>query len=193
MQRMAVDIARLHYKGASGVNRGWRRSRLGGGSGSHFYAWWAPAGSAPLKRSHGFRGSSPKRFSCATSATTTITRLCRRAIPANDYLPMSVPDLRSGEYAPAPWTQPQLRFARSRGPRKDAQRTSGIGQDNGSPARGRRIAGRTRLVPDIFAGISRLWRAIISTVSALTPGPLPCRHIPTGCSRWRGAGQARVV
>ena len=39
MQKMAVDISRLHYKGTSGINRGWRRSRLGGSSGSHFYAW----------------------------------------------------------------------------------------------------------------------------------------------------------
>ena len=37
LQRMAVDISRLHYKGTSGLNRGWRRSRLGGSSGSHFY------------------------------------------------------------------------------------------------------------------------------------------------------------
>jgi hypothetical protein len=44
MQRMAVDISRLHYKGTRGTNRGWRRSRLGGSSGSHFYAWWAPPG-----------------------------------------------------------------------------------------------------------------------------------------------------
>src|SRR5450631_3574488 len=49
MQRLAVDSRRLHYKATSGPNRGWRRSRLGGSSGSHFYAWWAPAGAAPLK------------------------------------------------------------------------------------------------------------------------------------------------
>ena len=49
LQRMAVDIARLHYKPTSGVNRGWRRSRLGGTAGSHFYAWWAPTGAAPVR------------------------------------------------------------------------------------------------------------------------------------------------
>ncbi len=32
---------------------------------------------------------------------------------ANDYLPLSVPDLRAAEYAPEPWTNSQLRFARS--------------------------------------------------------------------------------
>jgi len=49
MQKDAVDITRLHYKGTGGINRGWRRSRLGGSSGSHFYAWWAPVGAAPLR------------------------------------------------------------------------------------------------------------------------------------------------
>ncbi|HZQ55589.1 MAG TPA: hypothetical protein VFB14_25550 [Bryobacteraceae bacterium] len=34
---------------------------------------------------------------------------------ANDYLPLTVPDLRGDEYAPEPWTSPQARFARSRG------------------------------------------------------------------------------
>src|SRR5438046_1219876 len=54
MQRMAVDIARLHYKPTSGANRGWRRSRLGGNFGSHFYAWWAPTGAAPLQTAPAF-------------------------------------------------------------------------------------------------------------------------------------------
>ena len=114
MQRMAVDIARLHYKGASGANRGWRRSRLGGGSGFHFYAWWAPAGAAPLKRGEGF----------ATEPEAVFLRDIRHhddhapLSPGDadkDYLPLSVPDLRGVDYAPAPWTQPQTRFARSRG------------------------------------------------------------------------------
>jgi hypothetical protein len=51
MQRLSVDSRRVHYKSTSGENRGWRRSRLGGGGGSHFYAWWAPKNAAPLKDS----------------------------------------------------------------------------------------------------------------------------------------------
>jgi len=113
LQRMAVDISRLHYKATSGVNRGWRRSRLGGGSGSHFYAWWAPAGAAPLKEA-GF----------ASEADAVYLRDIRHhddhdplapGSASDDYLPLSVPDLRGTEYAPEPWTQPQTRFARSRG------------------------------------------------------------------------------
>src|SRR6516225_4602963 len=57
MQRMAVDIARLYYKSTSGGNRGWRRSRLGGGSGSHFYAWWTTKSSPPVQDQNGFEAA----------------------------------------------------------------------------------------------------------------------------------------
>ncbi|HUS08542.1 MAG TPA: hypothetical protein VMZ52_19715 [Bryobacteraceae bacterium] len=114
MQKMAVDIARLHYKGTSGINRGWRRSRLGGSSGSHFYAWWAPAGAAPLKPESSFEQA---------EGDAVFLRDIRHhddhahLAPGNlttDYLPMSVPDMRGSEYAPEPWTPSQLRFARGR-------------------------------------------------------------------------------
>jgi hypothetical protein len=36
-----------HFKGVTGVNRGWRRTGLGGGSGYHFYLWWTAQGSGP--------------------------------------------------------------------------------------------------------------------------------------------------
>ena len=114
MQRMAVDIARLYYKSTSGANRGWRRSRLGGGSGSHFYAWWAPAGAVPLKKSGGFEGRSEAVFLRDIRHHDDHAPLEPGNL-ATDYLPMSVLDLRSSEYAPTPWTQSQLRFARSRG------------------------------------------------------------------------------
>src|ERR1700757_5269128 len=54
LQRLMVDIRRLHYKTTSGLNRGWRRSRLCGNYGSHFYAWWAPKNAMPLKESGEF-------------------------------------------------------------------------------------------------------------------------------------------
>ncbi len=113
MQRMAVDISRLHYKATNGVNRGWRRSRLGGSSGSHFYAWWAPATSMPLKDS-GFRAESE-------AIVLRDIRHHDNHAPLNcgdsskDYLLLTVPDLRGTEYAPEPWTAPQARFAKGRG------------------------------------------------------------------------------
>jgi hypothetical protein len=54
MQRLSVDERRLHYKATSGVNWGWRRSRLGGNQGRHFYGWWAPKNALPVKDSGGF-------------------------------------------------------------------------------------------------------------------------------------------
>jgi hypothetical protein len=57
LQRLAVDASRLHYKATQGVNRGWRRSRLGGNQGSHFYAWWTPQGGHLIKDSGGFLGA----------------------------------------------------------------------------------------------------------------------------------------
>ena len=53
LQRLLLDERREFFKSTQGVNKGWRRSRLGGSSGSHFYAWWAPRGAQPLGRSDG--------------------------------------------------------------------------------------------------------------------------------------------
>ncbi len=113
LQRMAVDIARLHYKSTSGVNRGWRRSRLGGSSGSHFYAWWAPAGAAPLKEDASFNEA--EAIFLRDIRHHDDHALLTAGSLDDDYLPLSVPDLRGTEYAPDPWTPQQIKFAKSRG------------------------------------------------------------------------------
>jgi hypothetical protein len=114
MQKMAVDIARLHYKGTSGANKGWRRSRLGGSSGSHFYAWWAPRGAVPVKREASFDQAQPEAvFLRDIRHHDNQAPLAPGNLTA-DYLLMSVPDLRGSEYAPDPLTSSQVRFARSR-------------------------------------------------------------------------------
>ena len=112
LQRMAVDIARVHYKSTNGSNRGWRRSRLGGSSGSHFYAWWAPAGALPVQQDP-FEREAEAVFLRDIRHHDDHAPLTAGNF-ANDYMPMSVPDMRNDEYAPEPWTAPQLRFARSR-------------------------------------------------------------------------------
>jgi len=126
LQRMSVDIARLHYKATHGANSGWRRSRLGGGSGSHFYAWWAPAGAAPLKQG-----------SFASNGDAVYLRDIRHhddhaplsaGDAGADYMPVSVPDLRRGEYAPEPWTGNQVRFARSHAPTRILKGHPGSGK-----------------------------------------------------------------
>ncbi len=111
LQRLLIDPERLHYKGTQGENKGWRRSRLGGTSGSHFYAWWAPAGALPLK---GFQN---------TPAGALFLRDIRHhddhtPLPAHnfpdDYLPITVPEVRREDFGPAPWTPQQAKFAGAR-------------------------------------------------------------------------------
>jgi hypothetical protein len=114
LQRLSIDAQRLHYKPTQGINRGWRRSRLGGNHGSHFYAWWAPKNALPLKE-------------WAESSNIPDGSLFLRDIRHHDdhsllsaqsfeasYMPVTVNDLRREEYAPVPWTQPQMRFASGR-------------------------------------------------------------------------------
>jgi len=116
LQRLSVDSRRVHYKSTSGQNRGWRRSRLGGGHGSHFYAWWAPKNAAPLKDSGGF-GTVPDGavFLRDIRHHDDHSQLNPQVFETQ-YMPVSVRDLRREEYAPLPWSQPQIRFAQARQP-----------------------------------------------------------------------------
>jgi hypothetical protein len=114
LQKMAVDIGRLQYKGTSGINKGWRRSRLGGTSGSHFYAWWAPAGAAPVQHETSFQQAQTEAVFLRDIRHHDDHTPLTPGNLTNDYLPLSVADLRGSEYAPEPWTSSQVRFARSR-------------------------------------------------------------------------------
>ncbi len=117
MQRLSVDARRLHYKATQGVNRGWRRSRLGGGGhGSHFYAWWAPQNALPLKDSGEFSGAADDAvFLRDIRHHDDHSPLLPQSFDAH-YLPVTVRDLRREEYAPLPWTPPQAKFASARQP-----------------------------------------------------------------------------
>ncbi len=116
MQRLAVDIQRLHYKSTSGLNRGWRRSRLGGGSGSHFYAWWAPKDAPPFKGHDDFEAApAGALFLRDIRHHDDHTPLPPHSVEGH-YMPITVRDLRGGEYAPSPWSQSQARFAAARQP-----------------------------------------------------------------------------
>ena len=116
MQRLSVDARRLHYKATHGVNRGWRRSRLGGNQGSHFYAWWAPKNAAPLKDSGEFTDVPDGAvFLRDIRHHDDHAPLAPQSFETH-YLPMTVRELRREEYGPAPWTQPQARFAAARQP-----------------------------------------------------------------------------
>ncbi len=115
LERLAVDERRQHYKSTQGVNKGWRRSRLGGNQGSHFYAWWAPRGAAPLRAADGF-DSAPTGsvFLRDIRHHDDHSELMPQTL-AEHYLPVSVADIRSEEYVPSPMTGSQTRFVQSRG------------------------------------------------------------------------------
>ncbi|MBK5293694.1 MAG: hypothetical protein JJE04_18700 [Acidobacteriia bacterium] len=114
LQRLLIDPERLHYKATHGENKGWRRSRLGGSSGSHFYAWWAPQGALPLKAQPGFEKAPPgSLFLRDIRHHDHHAPLPAHGFP-DDYLLISVPEVRREEYGPAPWTQQQSKFAGAR-------------------------------------------------------------------------------
>ena len=116
MQRLSVDVHRLHYKATHGINRGWRRSRLGGNHGSHFYAWWAPKNALPLKESVEFSGVPDGAVFLRDIRHHDNHSLLSAQSFDTHYMPVTVRDLRREEYAPLPWTQPQVRFASARQP-----------------------------------------------------------------------------
>jgi hypothetical protein len=116
MQRLSVDARRLHYKATEGINRGWRRSRLCGSQGSHFYAWWAPKNALPLKESGEFSDAPDGAvFLRDIRHHDDHSALTPQSFNTH-YMPVTVRDLRREEYAPLPWTQPQERFASARQP-----------------------------------------------------------------------------
>jgi hypothetical protein len=116
MQRLSVDARRLHYKATSGVNRGWRRSRLCGSQGSHFYAWWAPKIALPLKESGEFSDAPDGAVFLRDIRHHDDHSVLTPQSFNTHYMPVTVRDLRREEYAPLPWTQPQERFASARQP-----------------------------------------------------------------------------
>ena len=116
LQRLAVDPRRQHYKVTMGLNRGWRRSRLGGNHGSHFYAWWAPHGAPPVKNVPGFEEAPPGSiFLREIRHHDDHSELTPQNL-ADHYLPLSVEELRREEYGPSPWTPAQAKFAKQRSP-----------------------------------------------------------------------------
>lgn len=47
--KLVSEPESVQFKWTYGVNRGWRRSPLGGTGGCQFYAWWAPSGAEPVR------------------------------------------------------------------------------------------------------------------------------------------------
>ena len=114
LQRLFVDLRRQYYKPTQGDNRGWRRSPLGGNHGSHFYAWWAPKGAAPLKVNPEFESAPEGAIFLRDIRHHDDHRPLNPQSVAEHYLPIGVKELRQEDYVPAPWTPAQAKFADAR-------------------------------------------------------------------------------
>jgi hypothetical protein len=115
LHRLLVDERRQPYKSTQGLNRGWRRSRLGGQGGSHFYLWWAPRGAPPLKPLTDFE-STPEGAIFLRDIRHHDDHSTADPQSLNDhYIEVGAKELRAGEYVPEPWTLAQSRFAGARG------------------------------------------------------------------------------
>ena len=114
MQRLVVDERRQHYKSTRGVNQGWRRSRLGGHGGNQFYAWWAPKTATPFRQGEGFTKAPEGAIILRDIRHHDDHSWASPQSFEGHYLPISVLEMRREEYAPAPWTPPQQRFAIAR-------------------------------------------------------------------------------
>lgn len=114
LERLIVDERRQHYKSTQGINKGWRRSRMGGHSGSHFYAWWAPRGAPPVRGVDGFDNAPEGAvFVRDIRHHDDHSELLPQSLDTH-YAPVSVRDLRSEDYVPSPLTTAQARFTAGR-------------------------------------------------------------------------------
>jgi len=116
MHRLAIDERRQHYKSTRGANQGWRRSRLGGHGGNQFYAWWAPKTAAPFRQEEGFASAPEGAIFLRDIRHHDDHSVASTQSFGDHYLPITVPEMRRDEYAPSPWTPPQLRFSVARQP-----------------------------------------------------------------------------
>ncbi len=115
LQHLAIDPQRQHYKATRGENKGWRRSRLGGNHGSHFYAWWAPASAQPLRTGEGFRTAPEGAVVLRDIRHHDDHSLATPQELEAHYLSVNVNEIRGQDYGPTPWTQAQEKFAGARG------------------------------------------------------------------------------
>jgi tetratricopeptide (TPR) repeat protein len=114
LERLVVDPRREFYKSTLGANKGWRRSRLGGNGGNHFYAWWAPQGAPPLRGAEEFDGAPEGAVFLRDIRHHDDHSELRPQSLAESYLAVTARDLRTEEYSPSPLTPAQAQFATAR-------------------------------------------------------------------------------
>jgi hypothetical protein len=114
LERLVVDPRREFYKSTLGVNKGWRRSRLGGHGGSHFYAWWAPKGAPPLRALEDFEAAPDGAVFLRDIRHHDDHSELNPQSFGDCYLPLTPREIRVEEYSPSPLTPPQHQFTASR-------------------------------------------------------------------------------
>ena len=118
LQQLASHGRTSRVKGSSdGVNRGWRRSPLGGNGGMQYYLWWAVEGTRPLPAN---------QWSGRRNARTIAVRSVRHhdnhspihVDKLRDYSPFSQTDILGGKdsFIQEPWTPQQRNFIESDNP-----------------------------------------------------------------------------
>ena len=113
LQHLAAHGRTTVVKGCrDAVNRGWRRSPLGGGGGMQFYLWWT------------VRGSRPARGIEFPERGGILVRAVRHhddhqpldAGTLDDYLPFTQREIDDADLVGRPWTPVQLQFVQHEDP-----------------------------------------------------------------------------
>ena len=113
LQHLAAHGRTTVVKGCrDAVNRGWRRSPLGGGGGMQYYLWWTLQGSRPA------RGIEfPDRGGILVRAVRHHDdHESLDAGALDDYLPFSQREIEDADLVGRPWTPVQLQFVEHEGP-----------------------------------------------------------------------------
>ncbi len=109
LRHLAAQGRTTVVKGCRDVNRGWRRSPLGGAGGMQYYLWWTPRGSPPVTDLE-----LPERAILVRAVRHHDDHAPLTAGDLDDYLALvTAPDL-GDDIAGRPWTDAQVRFVEDR-------------------------------------------------------------------------------
>lgn len=111
LQHLAAHGRSTVVKGCRDVNRGWRRSPLGGNNGMQYYLWWAPSGSRAVQTL-----DLPDRAILVRDVRHHDDHSPLVAGGLGDYLPLTTPEHLNGDIAGSPWTDEQIDFVEDDGP-----------------------------------------------------------------------------
>ena len=110
-QHLAAHGRSTVVKGCRDVNRGWRRSPLGGNNGMQYYLWWTPCGSSAAGTL-----DLPERAILVRDVRHHDDHTPLGAGGLDDYLPLTTPDHLNEDIAGSPWTDEQIDFVEDASP-----------------------------------------------------------------------------